>query len=203
MSTNRRANLTVYSNPSCPFSHRTRIAIKHKNLDANFEEIHDGQWPEDIAAANPYNSFPTLVERDLVLFDSNIIIEYLEERFPQPRLLPIDPAEKAKMRLMLLRIDKDWYSLWPSLVKQKSGKAHKRLQEDLTVLAPLFDEKNYFLNDEFSILDCAIAPLLWRLQMLNIKLPAKAKAVDAYAKRIFATDNFQASLTETEKGMRV
>jgi RNA polymerase-associated protein len=203
MNSNRRANMTLYSNPNCPLSHRTRIAIKHKNIDANFEEIHDGQWPEDIAAANPYNSFPTLVERDLVLFDTNIIIEYLEERFPQPHLLPIDPIEKAKMRLMLLRIDKDWFSLWPLLAKQKSGKAHKSLQEDLTVLAPLFDENTYFMNDEFSILDCAIAPLLWRLQILNIKLPAKANAVDAYAKRIFATESFQASLTKTEKGMRI
>ncbi len=203
MSYNRRANMTVYSNPTCPFSHRTRIAIKHKNIEADFEQIHDGQWPEDIAAANPYNTFPTLVERDLVLFDTNIIIEYLEERFPHPRLLPIDPVEKAKMRLMLLRIDKDWFSLWPNLSTQKSGKAHKRLQEDLTVLAPLFDENAYFMNDEFSILDCAIAPLLWRLQILNIKLPAKANAVEAYAKRVFATESFQASLTETEKGMRV
>lgn len=202
MSNNRRANLTVYSNPSCPFSHRTRIAIKEKNIEADFEEISDGQWPEDIAAANPYNSFPTLVERDLVLFDANIIIDYLEERFPHPRLLPIDPAERAKMRLMLLRIDRDWYSLWSNLVNQKQGKAHKTLLEDLTVLAPLFNEKPYFMSDEFSILDCAIAPLLWRLELFNIKLPPSAKAVTAYAARIFARESFQASLSEMERGMR-
>jgi RNA polymerase-associated protein len=201
MSNNRRAQLTVYSNPSCPFSHRTRFAIAEKNIDATIEEVIDGQWPEDIAAANPYNSFPLLVDRDLVLFDSNIINEYLEERYPHPRLLPIDPAEKAKMRLMQLRIDRDWYSLWPSLTSTKASKAHKTLKEDLTVLAPLFDEKPFFMSDEFSILDCAIAPLLWRLELLNIKLPTSAKAVEAYAARLFARDSFQASLSNSERGM--
>ncbi len=202
MSNNRRANLTVYSNPSCPFSHRTRFAIQEKKIEVEITEVIDGQWPEDIAAANPYNTFPTLVERDLVLFDANIIIEYFEDRFPHPKLMPIDPAERAKMRLMLLRLEKDWYSLWPSLINTKSSKAHKTLQEDLTVLAPLFEDKPYFMSDEFSVLDCAIAPLLWRLESLNIKLPNSAKAVQAYAERIFAREGFQASLSDIERDMR-
>lgn len=201
----RRAMMTVYSDPSCPFSHRTRIVMHEKNITANIEDIVDGHWPEDVAAVNPYGTSPTLIDRDLVLFDANIIIDYFDERFLHPPLMPVDPASRAKARLMLHRIDKDWYSLWPALTgleKGKTTKARKTIQEDLTVLEPLFEESAYFMNDEFSLLDCSLAPLLWRLPMLGIKLPAKAKAVEEYAKRIFARDSFQASLSDVEREMR-
>lgn len=204
-SSNRRSTMTVYSDPSCPFSHRTRIVIQEKNIEANVEDILDGQWPEDVAAANPYATSPTLIDRDLVLFDSNIIMEYFDERFPHPPLMPVDPVARAKTRLMLHRIDKDWYSLWKALTgaeKGKTTKARKSVQEDLTVLAPLFADSAYFMSDDFSLLDCSLAPLLWRLPMLNIKLPPKAKAVEDYAQRIFARDSFQASLSDVERDMR-
>jgi len=194
--------LTIYSDPSCPFSHRTRIVIHEKNINANIVDVTDGQWPEDVAASNPYGTSPTLMERDLVLFDSNIIINYFNERFPHPSLLPVDLVERAKMRLMLHRIDKDWYSLWQSLLAGKPAKARKTIQEDLTVLAPMFEQSEFFMGDEFSLLDCSLAPLLWRLPMLNIKLPASAKAVEDYAQRIFAREGFQASLSDLERGMR-
>ncbi|MDH5591251.1 MAG: glutathione S-transferase N-terminal domain-containing protein [Gammaproteobacteria bacterium] len=204
-SNNRRAVMTVYSDPSCPFSHRTRIVMHEKNIEANIEDVVDGQWPEDVAAANPYGKNPTLIDRDLVLFDSNIIIDYFDERFLQPALMPVGPVARAKTRLMLHRIDKDWYSLWDALTgteKGKASKARKIIQEDLTVLSPLFAESAFFMSDEFSLLDCSLAPLLWRLPMLNIKLPTKAKAVAEYAERIFARDSFQASLSDIERGMR-
>ncbi|OUR70730.1 stringent starvation protein A [Methylophaga sp. 41_12_T18] len=201
-SNSRRAMLTIYSDPSCPFSHRTRIVIQEKNINANIVDVTDGQWPEDVAASNPYGTSPTLMDRDLVLFDSNIIINYFNERFPHPSLLPVDLVERAKMRLMLHRIDKDWYSLWQALIAGKPAKARKTIQEDLTVLAPMFEQSKFFMSDEFSLLDCSLAPLLWRLPMLNIKLPASAKAVENYAQRIFARDSFQASLSDLERGMR-
>lgn len=202
---NRRAMMTVYSDPACPFCHRTRIVIHEKNITANIEDIIDGQWPEDVAAANPYGASPTLIDRDMVLFDSNIIINYFDERFLHPPLMPVDPADRAKARLMLHRIDKDWYTLWNVLTGVEKGnvtKARKIVQEDLTVLAPLFAASPYFMSNEFSLLDCSLAPLLWRLPMLNIKLPAKAKAVEDYAERIFARDSFQASLSDIERDMR-
>ena len=202
MSSSRRVMMTVYSDPSCPFSHRTRIVLHEKNIDANIEDIVDGQWPEDVAASNPYGTSPALVDRDLVLFNSNIIIDYFDERFPQPALMPVDPVARAKTRLMLHRIDKDWYSRWQELVDGKPAKARKSLQEDLTILAPMFEESPFFMGNTFSLLDCSLAPLLWRLPLLGIKLPASAKAVETYAQRIFARDSFQASLSDIERSMR-
>ena len=204
VNSNRRA-MMLYSDPYDPISHLTRIVLHEKNITANIEDIVDGQWPEDVAAMNPYGTSPTLIDRDLVLFDADIIINYFEERFLQPTLMPVDPASRAKTRLMLHRIDKDWYSLWNALTgveKGKMAKARKIIQEDLTVLAPIFNETDFFMSNEFSLLDCSIAPLLWRLPMLNIKLPAKAKAVEEYAQRIFARESFQASLSDIERDMR-
>jgi RNA polymerase-associated protein len=205
VNSNRRSMMTVYSDPECPFSHRTRIVIQEKNITANIEDIIDGQWPEDIAAASPYGTTPVLFERDITLFDSNIINAYFDERFLQPPLMPSDPSSRANARLMLHRIDKDWYSLLNALMgleKGKMSKARKTVEEDLTVLAPLFTQSKYFMSNEFSLLDCSLAPLLWRLPLLKIKLPAKAKAVEDYAERIFARPSFQASLSEQERAMR-
>jgi len=202
---NRRSMMTIYSDPSCPFSHRTRIVLHEKNISANVEDIVDGHWPEDVAAANPYGTAPILFERDITLFDSNIINTYFDERFLQPPLMPSDPSSRANARLMLHRIDKDWYSLWNALTGLEKGKmsaARKTVQEDLTILAPLFDQSTYFMSNDFSLLDCSLAPLLWRLPLLKIKLPAKAKAVEEYAERVFARESFQASLSDLERAMR-
>jgi len=202
---NRRSMMTVYSDPSCPFSHRTRIVLHEKNISADIEDIVDGHWPEDVAAANPYGTAPILLERDITLFDSNIINTYFDERFLQPPLMPSDPSSRANARLMLHRIDKDWYSLWNALTGLEKGKmsaARKTVQEDLTILAPLFEQSTYFMSNEFSLLDCSLAPLLWRLPLLKIKLPAKAKAVEEYAERVFARESFQASLSDLERAMR-
>lgn len=205
MNNNRRPIMTVFSDPACPFSHQMRIVISEKEIDAQIEELIEGEWPEEVAAANPYGTGPTLFDRDLVLFDSRVIIDYFDQRFPHPPLMPVDPVARAKARLMLHRIDKDWYSLWNALSGRERGKAtkaRKTIQEDLTVLAPLFENAKFFMSDEFSLLDCTLAPLLWRLPSLGIKLPANAKAVEKYAERIFRRDSFQASLTDAEKAMR-
>jgi len=197
--------MTVYSDPNCPFSHQTRIVIQEKHIEANIVDLISGEWPEDVAAANPYGSGPTLFDRDLVLFDARVIMDYFDERFPHPPLMPVDPVARAQARLMLHRIDKDWYSLWQALSGRERGKttkARKTIQEDLTVLSPLFENSPYFMSDEFSMLDCALAPLLWRLPSLGIKLPASAKAVESYANRIFKRESFQASLSEAERNLR-
>jgi RNA polymerase-associated protein len=202
---NKRSMMTVYSDPECPFSHRTRIVIQEKNITVNIEQLFDGHLPEEIAAASPYGTTPVLLERDITLFDANIINAYFDERFLQPPLMPSDPASRATSRSMLYRIDKDWYSLWRALIgleKGKMNKARKTVQEDLTVLAPLFAQSEFFMSDEFSLLDCSLAPLLWRLPLLKIKLPEKAKAVEEYAERIFSRPSFQASLSEQERAMR-
>ncbi len=197
--------ITLYSSPECPFSHQTRIVLAEKQIEARVIDVVDGQWPEDIAAANPYGMPPVLVDGDLILYDSHIINSYLDERFPSPRLLPAEPAQRAKMRLMLHRMERDWYAKWNTLIGLEKGKikqARQYLAEDLTVLAPLFADSPYFLSSQFSLLDCSLAPLLWRLPMLQIKLPVKAKAVEAYAQYIFSRDSFQASLSDSERAMR-
>lgn len=205
MNTNRRSMMTVFSDPACPFSHQMRIVIKEKEIEANIIELVPGEWPEEVAAANPYGTGPTLFDRDLVLFDARVIVDYFDERFPHPPLMPVDPVARAKARLMLHRIDRDWYSLWGALSGRERGKASKAkklIQEDLTVLSPLFESADFFMSDEFSLLDCTLAPLLWRLPALNIKLPASAKAVEKYADRIFRRDSFKASLSDVERAMR-
>ncbi|HEC74456.1 MAG TPA: stringent starvation protein A [Methylophaga aminisulfidivorans] len=205
MNSNRRSIITIYSDPVCPFSHQTRIVVEEKAIDVNIETLNPGSWPEEVAIANPEGFGPTLFDRDLVLFNAGIIIEYLDERFPHPSLMPVDPVSRAKTRLMLHRIDKDWYSHWQVISGREKGnvsKARKTIQEDLTVLAPLFEESKFFMSDDFSILDCTLAPLLWRLPSLNIKLPPSAKAVETYAQKLFNRESFQKSLTAAEKAMR-
>ena len=205
MNNNRRSMMTVFSDPACPFSHQMRIVMQEKAIDANLEQLTPGEWPEEVAAANPYGSGPTLIERDLVLFDSRVIIDYFDERFPHPPLMPLDPAARAKSRLMLHRIDRDWYSLWNALSDKERGKATKArkiIQEDLTVLSPLFESSPYFMSDEFSMLDVAIAPLLWRLEHYGIELPKVAAPVLKYRERLFSRPAFINALTPTEKALR-
>lgn len=202
---NRKPLMTLYSDVQCPFSHQARIVVQEKQIDCQLVDLVDGRWPEEVSSANPYGQGPTLFDRDVVIFHSLIIMEYLDERFPHPSLMPNDPAARAQMRLMLHRLETDWFSMWPQLSgKEKSAttKAKKTLREDLTVLSPLFEQNAYLMGDEFSLIDCYIAPLLWRLPHLGIKLPDSAKAVERYAQRIFNRDSFQASLTSAERGMR-
>ena len=148
---------------------------------------------------------PTLVDRDLVLYDSQVIMEYLDERFPHPPLMPVDPVSRANNRLMLHRIEQDLHSQLNIALtggEKASAKARKEIRENLIMISPIFEQKPFFLSDEFSLVDCALAPLLWRLPSLNISLPKQAAPMLAYTDRIFARESFKESLSEAEREMR-
>ncbi len=201
---NRRSVMTLFSDASCPQSHRVRMVLAEKGITVEIVNIEPGNLPEDLIDLNPYQSVPTLVDRELVLYDPQVVTEYLDERFPHPPLMPVDPVSRARSRLALYRIEKDWYSLIADLDSRNDklvGKARKALRDSLTASAEVFSAKPYFLSDEFSLVDATIAPVLWRLKHYNIDLPSQAKAVREYAERMFARDSFKASLTEAEKEM--
>jgi RNA polymerase-associated protein len=153
---------------------------------------------------NPYGTLPTLVDRDLKLYESRIIMEYLDERFPHPPLLPVDPVSRSTSRLLMYRVDNDWYSLMDIILngKKEAAKARKELRESLISTAPVFGAKPFFMSDEFTLVDCAIAPLLWRLQELGVEIPASVKGVHEYAKHLFDKESFIKSLSEAEQEMR-
>ncbi len=202
---NRRSVMTLFSGPTCLYSHRTRIVLAEKGISVEILNIDSDNRPEDLIELNPYQSTPTLVDRDLVLYDSHIIMEYLDERFPHPPLMPVDPVSRAKARLAMYRIERDWYSLLDDLEsknEKQAVKARKILRDGLAASAEIFAAKPFFLSDEFSLLDCTIAPLLWRLPYYEVELPAQAKSVLQYAQRMFTRDSFRTSLTEAEREMR-
>jgi RNA polymerase-associated protein len=160
--------------------------------------------PEDLLDLNPYATVPTMVDRDLVLYDARVLIEYLDERFPHPPLMPVDPVSRAKSRLGLFRIESDWYSLLPDIehgTEKKKAQAKKALTESLVNSIDVFAAMPYFLSDDFSLLDCSIAPILWRLPHYEIELPSSAKPITDYMKRVFSRPSFQKSLSEQERDM--
>lgn len=160
--------------------------------------------PPELADLNPYNQVPTIVDRDLVLYQSAIINEYLDERLPHPPLMPVDPVSRARARLMLFRFENDWYRLLPEIVsgdKKTATKARNVIRDGLTVISSIFKEQPFILGEEFSLVDCALAPILWRLEHFKISLPRQAKPILEYAERVFERKSFQASLTEAEREM--
>jgi RNA polymerase-associated protein len=175
------------------------IAIELVNVDLN-------DLPEDLLDLNPYHSVPTLVDRDLVLYDSRVIIEYLDERFPHPPLMPIDPVTRAQFRVALYRVERDWYALARDIESDPQSKtaAHSRkvLAEAICASAEVFKAKPFFLSDEFSLVDASIAPILWRLPSYGIELPAQAQPITKYMHSIFARSTFRSCLSEAERGMR-
>lgn len=202
---NRRSVMTLFSRATCPYSHRARIVLAEKGVSVEILNIDPDNAPEDLIELNPYQTTPTLVDRDFALYDSRIIMEYLDERFPHPPLMPVDPVARAKARLAMYRIERDWYSLLDDLEsnnEKQVAKARKFLRDGLTASADVFAAKPFFLSDEFSLVDCTIAPLLWRLPHFGVELPAQAKAVTQYAQRMFARDAFRASVTDDEREMR-
>ena len=193
--------MILYSGEHDVYSHRVRLVLAEKGVNADLIAVNPQALPEELLQLNPYGTFPTLVDRDLVLYEANIITEYLDERFPHPPLLPVYPVARAKSRQMVYRIEYDWYSLLKrieSTNEQDAKVARKLLLDSLVSLAPLFAGKPYFLSDEFTLVDCCVAPLLWRLPQLGIELPAAAKSIKAYAERLFKRPTFKTSLTEAE-----
>jgi RNA polymerase-associated protein len=202
---NRRSVMNLFSSSTCPQSHRVRMVLAEKGITVEIIDVDSSQKPEDLIDLNPYNTVPTLVDRELVLYDPHTIVEYLDERFPHPPLMPVDPVSRARTRLALFRIEHDWYELLPALESKGEktvNKARKELRDSLTSSAEVFAAKPYFLSDEFSLVDASIVPVLWRLMRYRIDLPRQARPVMEYAERMFERESFQASLTEAEREMR-
>ena len=199
---NKRSVMTLFTNKASHHSHRVRLVMAEKAVVADLVEVDLNNRPEELMELNPYGMVPTLVDRDLVLYESHIIVEYLEERFPHPPLMPVYPVARARSRLMLSRIDRDWFSLLDKIVKGQDVKqARKDLYDSLLSVAPVFADSPYFLSEEFTLVDCSLATLLWRLPTLGITLPEQGKSIMKYAKRLFARPAFQASLSDLEKEM--
>lgn len=201
---NRRSVMTLFSRPDCAHSHRARLVLAEKSVTYDIVNVEGDQLPEDLLDLNPYHSIPTLVDRDLVLYDSRVIMEYLDERFPHPPLMPVDPVSRARFRLALYRIDRDWYDLIEEIEgddKAATNRAKKMLKESIIVSNDVFAIKPFFLSDEFSLVDCAIIPVLWRLRHWGIELPPQAKAVSKYAERMFSRYSFKHSLSQAEREM--
>ena len=202
---NRRSVMNLFSSASCPQSHRVRVVLAEKGITVEIVDVDTNHKPEDLLDLNPYNTVPTLVDRELVLYDPRAIMEYLDERFPHPPLMPVDPVSRARTRLALYRIEQDWYELVPQLEsrgEKTASKARKILRDSLTSSAEVFAAMDFFLSNEFSLVDASIAPILWRLKHYGIELPRQAKPVMDYAERVFERETFQASLTEVEREMQ-
>lgn len=201
--------MILYSGTDCPFSQRCRLVLFEKGMDFEIRDVDLFSKPEDISVMNPYGQVPILVERDLILYESNIINEYIDERFPHPQLMPVDPINRARVRLMLFNAEKELFNHVHTLENDKSGeqgkhldKARSEIRDRLTTLAPLFVKNKYMLGDEFSMLDVAIAPLLWRLDHYGIELSKTAAPLMKYAERIFSRPAYIEALTPSEKVMR-
>ncbi|MEP4888534.1 MAG: stringent starvation protein SspA [Aliiglaciecola sp.] len=199
---NKRSIMTLFSDTSDIYSHQVRIVLAEKGVGVEISYTDPTNLPEDLLDLNPYGTVPTLVDRELVLYKSHIIMEYLDERFPHPPLMPVYPVSRGQSRLMMHRIEQDWYSVSDKIVAGKGDldAARNELREALLSLAPLFAETPFFMSEEFSLVDCYLAPLLWRLPALGIELTgAGSKEVLAYMNRIFARSSFKASLTDQER----
>lgn len=197
--------MTLYSDPNCAQSHRVRIVLGEKDLVFNVVNVDQSDNNEDLIALNPNNSTPTFVDRNLVLYESRVIMEYLDERFPHPPLMPVDPVIRAKTRMVLHYIEKDLYGLLDDLKssgEKKSSAAKLKLKENLMLSLNFLQDSKFFLSDDFSIIDCSIAPILWRLPEYGIELPKSGKPILKYADRIFERQSFFENLSEQEEEIR-
>ena len=197
--------MILYSGTSCPFSHRCRIVLYEKGMDFEIRDVDVHDMLPEIAAMNPYNQVPVLVERDLILYESNIINEYIDERFPHPQLMPPDPVMRARARLFLFNFERDLYNHAREIqegAQKVAEKARLIIRDNLTAIAPIFAKQKYMLGEDYSMLDVAIAPLLWRLNHYGIVLPKQAAPLLKYAERIFSRQAFIDALTPVEKAMR-
>ncbi|MCB5185646.1 glutathione S-transferase N-terminal domain-containing protein [Methylobacillus gramineus] len=197
--------MTLYSGTTCPYSHRCRIVLFEKGMDFQVIDVDMANKPEDLAVINPHNTVPVLVERDLVLEQANIINEYIDERFPHPQLMPADPVMRARARLFLHNFEDQLFSQIGDIESgnaKAADKARANVRDNLTQIVPLFSRQQYILGDEFSMLDVAIAPLLWRLGHYGIELPKQAAPLLKYAERIFSRPAYIEAMTPSEKAMR-
>ncbi|MCJ8298828.1 MAG: glutathione S-transferase N-terminal domain-containing protein [Pseudomonadales bacterium] len=204
----KRSSMTFYSDGSDHYSHRVRIVLAEKSVTVEINDCDADNVPEDLASLNPYNTLPTLVDRDLVLYEPNVMMEYLDERFPHPPLLPVYPVARAESRLYMHRIQKDWCVLVDKILGGKLSadeleSTRKQLRDSLVTISPIFGEKDYFMSEEFTLVDCCIAPILWRLPSLGVELPEdQCEDLLAYMERLFEREAFQEGLSEYERELR-
>ncbi|MCX7555347.1 glutathione S-transferase N-terminal domain-containing protein [Xanthomonadaceae bacterium JHOS43] len=197
-----RNALTLFSARDCVVCHRVRLVLAAKGVSYELAPVDPNNPPEDLIDLNPYHSVPTLVDRDLVLYAASVVSEYLDERYPHPPLMPIDPLSRARLRLAMLRIEHEWVPQIQAIQhgsKAQADTSRKRLKELLLASLPLFKASRFFLNPEMSLADCAMAPIVWRLPALGIALPKDAKAIEDYGQRIFRSPGFTRSLTPEER----
>ena len=202
--------MVLYSGTTCPFSQRCRFVLFEKGMDFEIRDVDLFNKPEDISVMNPYGQVPILVERDLILYESNIINEYIDERFPHPQLMPADPVMRARARLFLFNFERELFIYVHQLERLEQVKegakllegARQQIRDRLTQLTPIFVKNKYMLGEDFSMLDVAIAPLLWRLDHYGIEMPKTAAPLLRYAERIFSRPAYIEALTPSEKVMR-
>ncbi|AIY64038.1 stringent starvation protein SspA [Pseudoalteromonas piratica] len=202
---NKRPVMTLFSGENCMYSHQVRIVLAEKGVSVDIHLAEKDNLPEALHEINPYGTVPTLIDRELGLYEANIIMEYLDERFPHPPLMPVYPVMRGRSRLMMHRIENDWYSLAKKISAGVDVETSRReLTEGLLAVAPIFGEAPYFMSEEFSLIDCYLAPLLWRLPELGIELTGQgSKEMKDYMMRLFERESFQASLTEAEREIRL
>ncbi|MGC6481676.1 MAG: glutathione S-transferase N-terminal domain-containing protein [Porticoccaceae bacterium] len=200
--------MTLFSDPCSQYSHRVRIVLAEKGVTVDIEDIDSGNVTEEILEANPYGTLPTLVDRDLALYESKVVMEYLDERFPHPPLLPVYPVARAQSRLWVHRIEKDWCTLVDNIISnpesKKTDAIRKEFKESLISISDIFIEMPYFMSEEFTLVDCCLAPMLWRLPQLSIEIPStrQTKPLLDYIARLFDRPAFQESLTDLEREIR-
>lgn len=202
----RKSVMTLFSSPTCAMSHCARFVLQEKAVAADIEYYDPNNPPEDLLELNPNGTSPTFIERELVLYDSRIIMEYLDERFPHPPLHQMDPVSRANARMIIKRIDEGWYALLQEILaagEKKSSRSKKMLRESILSAEPIFAARSYFMSDEFSLIDCTIAPLLWRLPSIGIDISITNEVISNYAQRIFNRPAFKRSLSEAEQEMIV
>ncbi|HLF31392.1 MAG TPA: glutathione S-transferase N-terminal domain-containing protein [Xanthomonadales bacterium] len=200
-----RSTMALYSSETCMESHRVRFVLAEKGINVDIVNVsEDESAAEDLAELNPYNEAPTLVDRDLVLYDAGVINDYLDERYPHPPLMPVDPVSRAQLRLVHFRVLRDWFSLARE-VETTSGKrgekSRRQLKESIIAVNDLFKMYDFVLSPELTLVDCTLGPLMWRLTYYGIKLGKPGAAVEAYAQRIFSRSSFKASLTQAERDL--
>ncbi|PJD92542.1 MAG: stringent starvation protein A [Legionella sp.] len=199
----KRTIMSLYSNHDDIYSHQVRIVLAEKGVNVDIMPVNSETGKSDLLAINPYGSLPTLIDRELVLYEPRIIMEYLDERFPHPPLLPVYPVARAETRKMMYRIEQDWYGLMSRIDSgDNSDEARQLLLESLLAIEAVFADKMYFLSEEFSLLDCVLAPLLWRLPAMGVHIPEESIGLLQYMERLFKRDSFELSLTDAERQLR-
>lgn len=201
----KRSVMTLFSDPRSPNSHRVRLVAKEKDIPMDVIEVDPDHMPEDLLELNPYGSLPTLVDRELILYDAQVIIEYLDERYPHPPLMSVDPISKARSRQQLRQIETEWYPLVETIVRNENADDVKRARRDLTErliqMIPVFAHKPFFMSEDYTLVDASLAVLLWRLPSLGIDLPKSAKAITDYSNRLMEREMFNESLSDDELDM--